>query len=319
MFNLLMLPAFYAHSLQLMREDKPWLDDAFIKYWTTPGWHLYLSPWFILALAAAMWLCVLGLTAFRTRHWTIALWLMYLAHYMTYPYRIRNHMTTLLMGLTLQAVVLLIGWAIGAADLKGRGPHVERIDQWIARGLAGIIVIIYLSAGFHKLNWGYLTIDPEKSSGAETIRLFVYHGGLTSYYPPDWILAGGIYGSLFCELLLPLLILTMRRFQYPLIACMLLFHLPLISVMNVSDYPMIASIFYPALFTLVLWNRLEPHIARIGVWQIGGAILGMSAQIWFMPWWGWMTTFGVVVMGLWGWAIGAMIPATLNARSSQTT
>ena len=54
MFNLLMLPAFYAHSLQLMREDKPWLDDAFIKYWTTPGWHLYLSPWFILALAAAM-------------------------------------------------------------------------------------------------------------------------------------------------------------------------------------------------------------------------------------------------------------------------
>jgi len=307
MVDLLLVPAFAGHALQLLREDKPWLDGAAIKYWTTPGWHLFLPPWVIVALAVVLAGCVVGLGLGRSRRWVVVVWLAYLAHYLTYPYRIRNHMTTLLLGLTVQAVPLLLAWRWGASDLRGRGPHTERVDRWIARGIAGVVVVTYLSAGLHKLNAAYLTPDPEVSPAARVARDFLYAGELTGYYPPRWVLVGAIGLSLASELLLPTAILLFERWQYLLVAALLLFHVPLVAAFNVSDYPMIASAFFPCLLTRRSWERLQARLVRPDLFTIGGALTGLGVQVWFMPWWGWMPAYGLMVVALWGWAIGAMV------------
>ena len=38
-----------------------------------------------------------------------------------------------------------------------------------------------------------------------------------------------------------------------------------------------------------------------------GAAVGVGAQLWWMPWWGELTIFGLGVMAIWGWWIGSML------------
>lgn len=291
-FCLLLVPAFVAHALQLLGEDTPWAPHAWSRYWFEPGWHLYLPPWVPAALAVALALAVLGLAVFRTRPWVVALAAIYVLHYLTYPYRIRNHMTLTLAGMLV----------IGGLFLIDRRP--ARADRHVATGLAAVLCITYFFAGFHKINANFLTVGPSSSAVPGIDDFFVY-GDLGGEAP--WLArALAVYGTVVIECLVPLIAWRVPRLTIPAILVLFAFHFPMVSVMNVSDYPMIASAFYPALFTRARF-RLVLRRAGPTRWTIGGALLGVAAQAWFVPYWGALTIFGVFVMALWGWAAGAMV------------
>ena len=40
-------------------------------------------------------------------------------------------------------------------------------------------------------------------------------------------------------------------------------------------------------------------------------------QVWAIPWWGELTIFGLFVMGLWGWATGAMLHMVWDRRKRE--
>jgi len=233
---------------------------------------------------------------------------LYVAHYLTYPWRIRNHMTTMLSGLVVVALVMLAARARGA--LVAPRSSARRVDAMAVRGLAAVIAVQYFFAGFHKLNPGFLDASPRGASAAvEGATRFWIYGDLGSV-PPASVLWVATTGTVVIELAVALLALVQPRLAMIAIAILMLFHVPQIAVMNVADYPMIASAFYPALLT----HRDALGVARrLGAsrWTLSGASIGMATQLWFMPWWGGLTVFGVFVLGLWGWALGAMLHATI--------
>ncbi len=64
---LLFLPAFVGHFIQLGTEDMPWMPWAWPRYFTTPGWHLYISPWVVVAIAVLLALSVAVLFGLELR------------------------------------------------------------------------------------------------------------------------------------------------------------------------------------------------------------------------------------------------------------
>ena len=58
---LFLVPGFVGHTIQLTAEDVPWDGGAWERYWWTPGWHLFVEPWVIVAIAVMLGLAVLGL------------------------------------------------------------------------------------------------------------------------------------------------------------------------------------------------------------------------------------------------------------------
>lgn len=77
---------------------------------------------------------------------------------------------------------------------------------------------------------------------------------------------------------------------------------------------MIASAFYPALFSRAHFRLVLRHARRPNAFNVTGAAFGVAAQLWFIPWWGNLTIFGIGVMALWGWAAGAMIRMLVYAK-----
>ncbi|MCB9616135.1 MAG: hypothetical protein H6722_27170 [Sandaracinus sp.] len=311
--------ALLGHTLQLLGEDTPWAPHAWARYWRTPGWHLHLPPWSIVAIAVSLVVATLGLAIRRTRPWLAAVIVTYAAHYLTYPYRIRNHMTLMLASL----LALAIAWGIGAAtreggrrliDLRGRGPAARLVDRYAVRGVAAVLCVTYFYAGLHKTNEAFLAFDDRSAAFRGTQDFWIY-GDLGSV-APTWALAVATYGTLAVEYAFPIVALFVPRLTMACVLGLMCFHFPHVAVMNVADYPMLASAFYPALFTAARWRRLEPELFTASRWNVGGAILGVSAQLWWMPWWGELTIFGLGVMAIWGWWGGSML--RLSWRSLQT-
>lgn len=305
-------PAMIGHAIQLLSEDTPWTAQAHARYWVTPGWHLYLSPWLIVAIAVGLAICTLGLAFIRSRPWLTAFVAFYLAHYLTYPFRIRNHMTT--MGAALVAIggCYLIGRASKAIDRDGRGPGARSVDRMAVLSVAVVMVVTYAFAGLHKMNLGFFGSFSSAISGADTF--FVY--GDLGDHAPTWARHVATYGTLVVEVGFPILACLSTRRTSVFVAGLMLFHFPHIAVMNVADYPMIASVFYPAFYSRATWRVLARDLYQASPANLSGALIGASLQCWFLPYWGAMSVFGVVVAALWGWWIAAMIRSALRARAA---
>ncbi len=303
---LLLAPAFVGHFVQLMREDTPWTYEAGVRYLVTPGWHHALPYEACMALAAAVPIAMIGMLAFRSRGWLLAVCGTYLLHYLSWPFRIRNHMTLMLSSLVVIGVLTAIAARAGAINARtGEGPSADAADDRVVWGVALVLCITYFFAGFHKMNPRFTSADPGLSSAAMGIADFLRHGGITRA-PPAWLMGSIGWLSIGIELAVPIIAWRVNRLTVPCVLVLMGFHFPMVAVMNVADYPMLASAFWPALFTRGQWEALEARL-RPSRWTVTGAAVGVAAQFWFMPWWGWLTGFGVGVMALWGWAAGAMV------------
>jgi hypothetical protein len=301
---LLLVPGFAGHFIQLAGEDAQWAEWAQLRYFHTPGWHLFLPPLVPALIAIALAGSVIGLAVRRTRPWMIAIAVLYAAHYLTYPYRIRNHMTHMLAELTVLGGV----WAV--ARLSGaRGPSL-RVDRVAANGMAAVLCVTYFFAALHKLNANFLAFDAERSSAVSGLTTFWIYGDLGSE-PPSWAMAIAIYGTIVIEALAPIVAWRVTALRVPAILVLYAFHFPHVAVMDVADYPMIASAFYPALFSRAHFELLARNLG-VNAYTVSGGAIGACAQLWFMPWLGSLTGFGILVMVLWGYAAGAMIRMTLR-------
>lgn len=299
---ILLVPALVGHAIQLAGEDVPWADWARLRYFHTPGWHLLLPPEVPVLIAVGLAVATIGLAVRRSRPWMVAIIALYAAHYLTYPYRIRNHMTFMLAQLAMLAGV----WWIG------RGARRIHVDGWAVRGMAAVLCVTYGSAALHKINTRFTSFDPTRSAAVEGLTTFWIYGDLGSM-PPVWAIAVAIWGTIVIEALAPILAWRVHVLRVPLVLVLFAFHFPHVAVMNVADYPMIASAFYPALFTRAHFRLVLRHARRPNAFNVLGAALGVAAQLWFIPWWGRLTIFGIGVMALWGWASGAMIRMLVHA------
>ena len=311
---LLLFPAFVGHTLQLLGEDTPWTDFAAARYWWTPGWHLALDPWVVVAIAGALGVAVLGLLFRRTRPWLIAVIALYAAHYLTYPFRIRNHMTLMLASLGVVGGCWLIARLLGAVDARGRDlpradPPRHRkallVDRVAVDGVAMVLIITYFFAGLHKTNRGFLTFGEDSAAFRGVTDFWIY--GDLGHAAPEWAVAVAIYGTLVVEYAFPLLARLLPRLRVYFVIGLMLFHFPHVAVMNVADYPMLASAFYPALFGRAHWRLLSGYLRRPSAWNLGGAALGAGAQLWWIPYWGALTIFGIAVTMIWGFWAGSML------------
>lgn len=310
----LLLPSLVGHALQIVSEDEPWTEAARDRAYVNAGWHLLLPEWVPWAIAAALGLAAIGLGVALARDRGVrpaflALTACYLAHYLTYPWRIRNHMTTMLAGLGVVALVWMVARARGAL-VPGRS-RARIVDGAAVRGLGVVIAVQYFFAGLHKINAGFLDLREDGlSTGVAGLTNFWIYGDLGSV-PPSWARYLATRGTVAIEVAAPLVALFAPRLAPLAIAVLMLFHVPHVAVMNVADYPMIASAFYAALLTPrrahVIYRRLGPSR-----WTLAGAALGIATQLWFMPYWGGLMAFGVFVLALWGWALGAMAHAAVR-------
>lgn len=309
-FGLLLVPAFVAHVIQMLGEDRPWEPLALERYWYQPGWHLFLPPWVPAVIGVLLFSAVIGLAIRRRRNWLVAIIALYWMHYLTFPFRIRNHMSHMFFGLTMLGVVWITGWLSGAANLRGEGPRVRVVDAMAVKGLALVLCITYFFAGLHKINANFLSIG-EASTAAASITQFWVYADLGTV-PPDWVKWCAAYGTIFMECCVPIVAWRVRRLRVPAILALMLFHYPMVSTLNVSDYPMIVSAYYPCLFSVGHFRVLLRYAMRISRWTVGGAVIGAAMQVWAIPWWGELTIFGIFVLALWGWAAGAMVQMSLS-------
>ena len=306
-FAALMLPCFIGHAIQLLDEDKPWTELAARRYWITPGWHLHLPPAVPIALAGLLVLAVVAVAVRRDRASMLALFAAYAAHYFTYPFRIRNHMTTMLFGLGVLALVWGVARASGA--LREPDPRARTVDRMAARGLAAVITVQYLFAGLHKLNPVFTDASVDSPSVAiQGLTTFWIYGDLGSV-PPAWARGLAAWGSIAIELTAAPIAWLAPRFAFGAVLVLLAFNVPIVSALDIADYPMIASAFFPALLTRAQWRLLAPQL-RPSRWTALGAVAGGATQLWFMPWWGPMSAYGICVLALWGWAVGALARLT---------
>lgn len=311
-FGILLVPAFVGHTLQLLGEDRPWEAHAWAREAFQPGWHQLLPGWVPVVLAFMLAAAVIGLALDRRRQWLFTIVLIYWAHYLTYPFRIRNHMSHMFSGLTMLGVVWIVGWLMGAHRFRGGGPRSRTVDRHAVNGLALILCVNYFFAGFHKINANFLELAPS-SPAVHAMAQFWIYADLGSELP-TWAAWCAIYGTLIVECCVPWIAWRVPRLRIPAVLTLFAFHYPMVSTMNVSDYPMIVSAYYPCLFSRAQFRILLGYFLRASRWTVPSAALGVFLQVWAIPWWGELTIFGLFVMGLWGWATGAMLHMVWDRR-----
>ncbi len=300
----LLVPGFLGHALQIASEDELWEAASRARYWHTPGWHLALPEAMPYAILLGLYAAVIGLAFQRSRPWMGAVLALFVLHYLSWPFRIRNHMSHMLFS------ALAVGgvWLLGRRSIK--------TDRLAVDGLALVLVITYAFAALHKTNTYFLSVDPALSSAVDGLTTFFIYGDLGSQ-PPRWAIAVATYGTVAIEALAPILAWRVRRLRVPMVLVLLAFHFPHVAVMNVADYPMIASMSYVALFSPAHFRLVLRHARRPNRWNVTGAALGVAAQLWFMPYWGGLMAFGLLVCALWGWAAGSMLRAELGRPLAQ--
>ncbi len=302
---------FVGHTIQLLSEDRPWDPAQWPRYDWTPGWHLALPPWLVVAFAVGLGVAVLGLAVavFRRgdphparlsdRTWLLATATFYFLHYLTYPFRIRNHMTLMF------AMLFVIAGCHVVAGRRSRTeePRTRVLDRWIVRGVALVLALTYTFAALHKTNVRFLDLTLPTAALRAVDDFWIY--GDLGHAAPPWAKAVAIYGTLVVEYSFVWLAWAFTRTRVFFVVGLMLFHFPHIAVMNVADYPMIASAFFPALFSEAHWRVLQRQLPP-SLWTTTGAAVGVGAQLWWMPYWGAMMVYAFVVVALWGAWIGAM-------------
>lgn len=300
----LLVPAMVGHFLQLCGEDVPWAPWAAARYYNTPGLHLALPPVVPYGIFVALAIAVLATLVWRRRRLAYAVLVLYLAHYLTWPFRIRNHMSHMFFSVC----------ALGGVWLLGRRDR--ETDAVAVNGLAAVTCVTYAFAALHKMNAHFFAFDASHSSAVEGLTTFWIYGDL-GQTPPSAAMAIAIWGTVIIEALAPILAWRVKRLRVPLILVLFAFHFPHVAVMNVADYPMIASLGYVAFFDRAHFDHVLRH-AGPSRWTVAGATVGIAAQLWWIPWWGALTIFGIFVCALWGWAAGAMLRSELRPMSAES-
>ena len=155
-----------------------------------------------------------------------------------------------------------------------------------------------------------------ESSAAVGAMIEFWRYGDLGHMPPDFVLALAPWGSVLIECLVPILAWRFTRLRVPALLTLFAFHFPMISTMNVSDYPMITFMSYPLLFSRAHFRILSRYIFRPSRATVGGALVGIVLQVWFIPWWGALTIFGLLVMALYGWSAGAMLEMVVSRHAN---
>lgn len=304
LFSRLLLPGIVGHLLQLASEDAPWADWAEPRAWVTPGWHQYLPEWLPYVLLGALALAVMGLFVRPSKRWMLGVVLLYVGHYVSWPFRIRNHMTHTLF------VLLAVGGALALS--RSRPRDARGAERAAMTGVALVLCVTYAFAALHKVNAAFLSHDPALSSAIDGLTTFWIYGDLGSQ-PPRWAMLAATWGTVIIEACAPILAWRVRALRVPMILVLFAFHFPHVAVMNVADYPMLASVGYIALFDPAHARLVLAHARRPNPWNVSLAALGALLQLWFMPYGGPLMIFGIFVCALWGWGAGAMLRAAFVA------
>src|SRR5262245_24668519 len=151
-FGFLILFGLIGHFAQLVSDDRFWDAQSRTEMWISPGWHLEIHPVVSLAIAVLLLLAVLSGIVWRKRFLLGIVAVLYVLHFFSYPYRIRNHMTFVLATQVFLLLSLLVTRTFGTKSSELNNPPTVLIDRHICNGLALILVINYFFSGFHKLN-----------------------------------------------------------------------------------------------------------------------------------------------------------------------
>jgi hypothetical protein len=299
-FALLVLFGLVGHFAQLISEDRFWDAEYRTGMWISPGWHLEIHPVISLVIAVCLLGAVVGSMVLRTRLMLGVVAVLYVLHFFSYPFRIRNHMTFMLatQGFLLLSLMATRTLRAKASDL--RNAAILQVDNQICGGLAAILIVNYFFAGFHKLNTAFFSFDPSLSVGAGTIAGFL-EAARISDYAPHWLLALLLPGTVVCEMLLPTLIWKSDFFRELMILIMLAFHFPMVTTLGAADYPMIVVAFYPVLFTQDQWSAFEHDLLKRWDWtNVVGMFAGIAADWRFTGEWTPNAVYGILVSALWG-------------------
>lgn len=324
----LLVPALLGHGLQIAVEDGGaggWERAAW-----SPGWHQHVPPVVLVAVAVALVLGALA-TAFSAwrdapvhaepsshsaRTWAVLLAVLYAAHVVTFPFRVRNHMSHLLALLGAVALVSFVRHA------TGRTLALRRSDALSLEAIALLTSVTYFFAGLHKLNASFLDVRIDAagasitgSAAVDVLRVLWRRAGL-GVRPPELVRVAAVWSTLVIELVVPFVAWRVQRLRGLALTTLCLFHVPHVTVMQASDYPMIMTVGYPAFFTREEAESLAPHL-RASVWNVSGASAGVALQLASMSRATVLTVFGVLVMGLWGWGLGSLAARTWRARTER--
>jgi hypothetical protein len=134
--------------------------------------------------------------------------------------------------------------------------------------------------------------------------------------PPELVRLLAAWSTVVIEMVVPFVAWRVPRLRALAITTLCLFHVPHVSVMQASDYPMIMTFCYPALFSREDAESLGPHL-HPSVWNLSGASAGVALQLALMSRATVLTVFGVLVMGLWGWGLGSLAARRWHARAER--
>jgi hypothetical protein len=264
----------------------------------TAGWQGFV-PWWLAALEiAVMAVCAVGIVLRRDRRWALVLSATALVHYFTFPIRTPNHLTVLVVALTTQSLVWLVG--------RRQGATAAETDGQAVRALAGVMAIAYFFAGLHKINSAFLSVVPGESPGADGLLAFFRNGHLPE--PPHWALvAVAGYGTILAECVAPIAALFLPSLRVFLLLFLLVFHFPQHTAIGAIDYPLIATSFFPLFFRREEWTALCERLPRLKAIGIPVAAVIVVLDLWFSKPINLETVFGAFVAALWGYFAAAAL------------
>lgn len=315
------------HALQIAVEDGgagAWERTAW-----SPGWHQHLHPAVLVAFAVGLAASALAMahaawrdvplhdepSLYSARTWALAAAVLFAAHSLTFPFRVRNHMSHL--GSVLGAIALVVC----VRHATGRTLTLRRSDELSLEAIALLTCVTYFFAGLHKLNAAFVDvrIDAEGASitgsAAVDVLRVLWRRAALGERPPELVRRAAVWTSLGIELVVPWVAWRVRRLRGAAITLLCLFHVPHVSVMQASDYPMITTLCFPAFFSRDEAVSLAQDL-RPSVWNVGGASAGVALQLALVSRPSTLAAFGLFVMGLWGWGLGSLASRAWRARAA---
>lgn len=323
----LLVPALMGHGLQIAVEDGG--ADGWERVAWSPGWHQHLHPMVLVVVASGLSISALATTisAWRdapvdepssrsARTWALLVTVLFAAHSLTFPFRVRNHMSHLLAVLGAVALVSSIRLA------TGRSLTLRRADELSLEGVALVTLVTYFFAGLHKLNASFLDVRIDGagasitgSAAIDVLRVLWRRAGLGER-PPELVRLAAAWSAIVIELFVPFIAWRVARVRALALTTLCFFHVPHVSVMQASDYPMIMTLGYPAFLSREEAESLRPHL-NPSAWNVSAASMGVALHLALMPRPTVLTAFGVLVMGLWGWGLGSLVARAWRVRAER--
>lgn len=258
--------------------------------WGSPGWHNALPFWFYIPLCALCLTCSVGVMFFQQRTWVLTLTLSIAMEYLTYPLKVPNHLNVILLALTLCSAV----W------IRTRRRHPSVVDSRLADGMVGVVIAFYLCTSLHKMNSSFLSSSLDQSAAVGTLEAIRSLFWLTDSTSAPLRIAFA-YGSVFIELVAPLIAWRSPKFRPLAILALFLFHLPMITRLGIIEFPWILSSLFPCFFSVPEWLWIEKRAREIPPTALAAAVLGILVSALMTPSYSWKSVFGTAELAVWGY------------------